>query len=217
MEVLEHSVISLSADDLRRRVLIDRHKASAPRTSGVHLSGILKYLAYSPGGALDDPKKRQSEPSDFEETYPTIVACGHMWEEFCVSLYPDMIWQPGEMSRDDIYGTADGITFDLEVLPKSSRAMRSIKIDCNEEFKFTTKGTRSPQDVWWWQRQALGYCAMNGVQYTRWHVLWAHGGYQGKRWEHFPTYTRTLVGWTEEEIEKWWKVLVSNKGKATKE
>lgn len=217
MEILEHVVISLTAEDLRRRVLIDRTKLNAPRTKGVHLSGILKYLAYSPGGALDDPKKKQQEPCDFEETYPTIVACGLMWEELAVSLYPNMIWQPGEMDRDGIYGTADGATWDLEVLPNDKKYKHAIKVDVNEEFKFTTKGMRAPQDVWWWQRQALGYCAMNGLQCTRWHVLWAHGGYQGERWQHFPVYTRTLVRWTEEEIERWWKVLAANKGKAESE
>lgn len=215
MEVLEHVVIQLTADDLRRRVLIDRHKQSASRSKGVHLSGILHYLAYSPGGVLDDPKKRQQEPSDFEETYPTIVACGHMWEEMAVSLYPDILWQPGEMERDGIFGTADGATFNLQVLPHTSK--HTIKLDVNEEFKFTTKGTRPPQDVWWWKRQALGYCAMNGIEATRWHVLWAHGGYQGARWEHFPVYTRTLVRWTEAEIEGWWKVIVKNKDKAQAE
>lgn len=215
MEVIEHSIISLTADDLRRRTLIDRNKQSAPRTKGIHLSGILKYLAYSPGGALDDPKKKQQEPTDFEETYPTVVACGHMWEEFAVSMYPTMIWQPGEMERDEIYGTSDGVTFDQEVwVPGTKHAER---VDINEEFKFTTKGTRNPYDVWWWQRQALGYCAMNGIECTRWHVLWAHGGYQGARWEHFPVYTRTLVRWTEKEIEGWWKVIVKNKDKAVSE
>lgn len=214
MEILEHVTIALAADDIRRRVLIDRQKqtASQVRKSGVHLSGVLRYLAYSPGGALDDPKKRQTEPSDFEETYPTVVACGHMWEEFAVSLYPNLIWQPGEMERDGVIGNADGATFDLEVLPE--KLSRSIRLDVNEEFKFTTKGIRQPQDVWWWQRQALGYCAMNGIEATRWHVLWAHGGYKGERWEHFPVYTRTTVRWTEKEIEGWWRVVVKNKEKA---
>jgi len=214
VEVLEHVIISLTADDLRRRVLIDRLKLNSPRTSGVHLSGILKYLAYSPGGALADGKAK-SEPCDFEETYPTIVACGVMWEEMAASLYPDMNWQPGEMERNGIYGTLDGLTTDVEVLPERSK--RSIHVTVNEEFKFTTKGMRPPQDVWWWKRQALGYCAMNGVDCTRWHVLWAHGGYQGKRWEHFPVHTRTLVQWTEEEIEGWWKTVLKNKEKAKAE
>lgn len=202
MEVLEHVIISLTADDLRRRVLIDRTKLNAPRSSGVHLSGVLKYLAYSPGGALADGKAK-SEPCDFEETYPTVCACGHMWEEMAVSLYPDMIWQPGQRELDGVTGTPDGITYnDLGVL---------------EEFKFTTKSMRSPEQVWWWQRQALGYCALTGLNHVRWHVLWAHGGYKGKRWEHLPVYTRTLVRFEDAEIERWWQVVVRNKSKAEKE
>lgn len=217
MELLEHVTITLTAEDLRRRILIDRTKLNQPRHAGVHLSGILAHLAYSPGGALDDPKKKQQEPSDFEETYPTIMACGVMWEEMAASLYPNMIWQPGEMSRDGIYGNTDGVSWDLEVLPETKGARHSIHVDTNEEFKFTTKGTRRPYDVWWWQRQALGYCAMNGMECTRWHVLWAHGGYQGERWQHFPVYTRTLVRWDEKEIEGFWKVIVKNKDKAKSE
>lgn len=211
MEVIEHSIITLTADDLRRRTLLDRTKMNAPRTPGVHLSGVLKYLAYSPGGALADGKA-QSQPCDYEEEYPTIMACGVMWEEFAVSLYKGIEWQPGERERDGIYGTPDGISWDQEVLPKNQK--HSIRIDLLDEFKFTTKGIRSPEQVWWWQRQALGFCALTGLNHVRWHVNWAHGDYKKMRW---PTYTRTLVRFEDEEIEGWWKVILKNKGKATAE
>lgn len=214
MEVLEHVIISLTASDLRRRVLIDRTKLHSERSSGVHLSGILRHLAYSPGGALADGKGK-SEPSDFEETYPTIVACGVMWEEMAVSLYPTIQWQPGERERDGIYGTPDGISWDEQVLPNNQKGAH--RFDIIDEFKFTTKGMRQPQDVWWWQRQGLGYCALTGLDCVRWHVLWSHGGYKGARWEHFPVYTRTLVKFEDREIDKWWDVLVKHKGKAEKE
>lgn len=210
MEVLEHVIISLTADDLRRRVLIDRTKLNAPRSSGVHLSGVLKYLAYSPGGALADGKAK-SEPCDYEETYPTIMACGVMWEEFCVSLYPQIEWQPGQRERDGITGTPDGLNFKVDYFP-SSHFREDVPMI--EEFKFTTKGMRSPEQVWWWQRQALGYCALTGLNHVRWHVNWAHGDYKKQRW---PTYTRTLVRFEDAEIERWWSVVVRNKGKAEKE
>ena len=209
METLEHVVISLAAQDLRDRVLIDRTKQNAPRSPGVHLSGILKYLAYSPGGALADGKA-QGEPSDFEETYPTVVACGHMWEEFCVSLYPSLIWQPGPRERNGIIGTPDGLNFGL--------SFKDLELDVLEEAKFTTKSMRTPDTwPWWWVRQGLGLCALHGLFHVRWHSLWAHGWYKGKRWEHLPVYTRTLVEFSEREVEGWWKVLVKNKDKAEPE
>lgn len=211
MEVIEHSIITLTADDLRRRTLLDRTKMNASRSPGVHLSGVLKYLAYSPGGALADGKA-QSQPCDYEEEYPTIMACGVMWEEFAVSLYKGIEWQPGERERDGIFGTPDGISWDQEVLPKNAK--HSIHIDLLDEFKFTTKGIRSPEQVWWWQRQALGFCALTGLNYIRWHVNWAHGDYKKMRW---PTYTRTLVRFEDAEIEGFWQVILKNKGKAAAE
>lgn len=205
MEVLEHVIISLTADDLRRRVLIDRTKLNAPRSSGVHLSGVLKYLAYSPGGAVTN-KNISDSKQNFEEDYPMVTAMGHAWEEFCVSLYPSVIWQPGEAERDGIFGTPDGISYEME--------FKGGLLDVNEEFKLTTKSMKVPTEDWYFQRQGLSYCAMKGLNYVRWHVNWVHGDYKKQRW---PTYTRTLVRFEDAEIERWWQVVVRNKGKAEKE
>lgn len=205
MEILEHVIINLTADDLRNRVVIDRTKMNAERSTGVHLSGVLQYLAYAPGGAVSS-RNAQGGKQDFEENYPMVMAMGHAWEEFAVSLYPDLIWQPGEVERDEIYGTPDGITWGLRY--------KGEELDVNEEFKFTTKSMKLPTEDWYFCRQGMSYCAMKGLNHVRWHVCWVHGDYKKQRW---PIYTRTLVRFEDAEIERWWSVVRRNKEKAKSE
>jgi hypothetical protein len=214
MKILENVVINLTAEDLRRRSTLDCSRRSAPRSSGIHLSGILRHLCYGPGGASPSKLVDPSNPHNFEEDYPLITAMGHMWEEFAASLYPEMIWQPGEVSRDSIYGTPDGMTYALP--------FAGDELMVNEEFKFTTKSVLSltesadrvlgiPMFKW----QGMGFCAMKGLNHVRWHVCWAHGDYRQNRW---PIYTRTLVEFTDTEIENLWtKMIVPNKEKAIPE
>ncbi len=200
MNVISAETINLTAAVLRGRV---RHglPKGGERTPGVHLSGVLDFVADASGLF----KTQKGQPGqDFEENYPTIMAMGVAWEEFAVSLYPDMAWQPGEWSRDEIYGTPDGLS-----------TLDDTDIVVVEEFKFTTKKQQPVKQCWKYVRQGMGYCAMSGFRHVRYHVCWVHGDYSGGHW---PIYTRTLLEFSDEEIEKFWiGVVLKNKEKARKE
>lgn len=207
MIVLDTSEMKLTAQDLRLRV---RHQIpkGGERTPGVHLSGVLDYIAEA-SGLFKNAKGQPGQ--DFEENYPTIMAMGVAWEEFAASLYPEMAWQPGEWSRDEIYGTPDG----LSIIQSHHVATRtSTDTPLIEEFKFTTKKLQPVESCWKYVRQGMGYCAMSGFRHVRYHVCWVHGDYQGGHW---PVYTRTLLEFTDDEIEKFWRVVVKNKEKARRE
>lgn len=218
MNVLEAKTMSLTADDMRGRV---RHQmpVDCSRTPGVHLSGVLDFIA----GASGLFKTSKTQPgADFEENYPTIMAMGVAWEEFAAGLYPDMAWQPGEWQRDEIYGTPDGLSSVAScAYCQSLNGCQCSLAGCEdstaivEEFKFTTKKLQPVEQCWKYVRQGMGYCAMSGFRHVRYHVCWAHGDYSGSHW---PIYTRTLLEFSEEEIEKFWRaVILPNKAKARRE
>src|SRR4051812_45602958 len=96
MKLIEEVEIKLDMADLAGRCrLPERDTARAP---GMHLSGVLRHTACSskmPGweryvSDLDTEVPTKDKP------YPLIWFLGVAWEETCVSLYPECIWQPGE-------------------------------------------------------------------------------------------------------------------------
>ena len=90
--LIDESVVSLEFVDLTARQPIARPTKPLSRAPGVHQSGIIKYIAEKIG------KLKPGEP--LEEEMPTLIALGYAWEEFAVSLYPEIVWQPGERVVD---------------------------------------------------------------------------------------------------------------------
>lgn len=161
------------------------------RNPGVHVQAINKALAVAAGKIDDDidsPFERMSE-----DTYPLMMALGVGWEEFRASHYSDseLLWQPGELERDGIFGTHDGlITNDpLEIW----------------ECKRTTKKVQSVAGCWLYLKQGLAYCAMAGLSRVRYDILWVCGDYSRP---YQPKATSSLVEFSEKEIETWWAVVL---------
>lgn len=194
--LLEEKEITLEWADLDRRV--PKTRASfGKRSSGIHLSGIIRPTLQL-AGLLDI--------YDQSEDMPLVVMLGMFFEEGIVSLYPDIIWQPGEATRDGIAGSPDGLT---KGPPKQL-----------EEFKFTTKSQYTHQGVailqeklWMWQLS--GYCHMLGLTRARLHVFWSRGDYRQKWYPVYYTYT---ISFTEAELARFWdNVILKNKALATAE
>lgn len=161
------------------------------RSSGVHLSGVIKYVLTT-AGLLD--------ADDLTDIMPLRMAVGIAWEAFAVQLWPGLIWQPGEVSADGIIGSPDGVTG-----------------DCLEEFKATwksrlekseAKGVRPPDrkivEQRMWMLQLAGYCHMKGLTRARIHVLWVMGDYRGSG----PQYFTYLIEFTKEELERTWNNMI---------
>jgi hypothetical protein len=198
--LLAERTVNFEFADLWARVPISRPPSPLGRRPGVHQSGILKYIAEAMG------KLKPGEP--LEEDMPLIFALGHAWEEYAVSFYPEIDWQPGEIVVDGIAMNCDGLTTDPDWAPEGTPLGL-------EEFKFTFKAV--PDDFlkddrfWVWRHQACGYCRGYGPRVTRWHVLHAHEAGFKKFW---PIYKQYIVEWSEHDIESSWKMQLKFRDRA---
>lgn len=195
-KLIQETEIHLEWTDIDHLVSKGR-SSSSQRSSGVHLSGVIKYVLTT-AGLLD--------ADDLTDIMPLRMAVGMAWEAFAVGLWPHLIWQPGEQCRDGIYGSPDGITY-------------SEDGDCAqlEEFKATwksrlerseAKGVRPPDrkitEQRMWMLQIAGYCWMMGLTRARLHVLWINGDYRGSG----PQYFTYLLEFSEEELERTWNNMI---------
>lgn len=209
-KLLEEREIKLEWGDIDALVVKER-TSSMRRSSGVHLSGVIRYVMTVAG---------QLTQEDREEFLPLRMAVGMAWEAFVVGLWPDMIWQPGECSRDGIVGSPDGITR----IPAGEFPPRDMML---EEFKATwksrlekteQKGVRPPAkkitEDRLWMLQVGGYCHMMGLNKARMHVLWVNGDYRGSG----PQYFTYLIQFGDAELERMWNnMILPNIGGATPE
>ena len=199
---------------------LDIRGEGLPRTAGVHLSGILRRLAFM-NGWMD-------KKWDTEETLEELITrtpadeiglngnlmrlvLGMSVEEWIakqlVALRPGFIHQPGEYSLDDILGTPDGIEFDDE----------GIII---HEIKGTHKSAKKPiteQRLYIWQgacylRMVSEYFHEKAVR-CMFHPFFIRGDYSGID----PLYLPQLVIFEWEEILSMWNVVVEHKHLAVPE
>lgn len=191
-QLLEEKEILLEWKDLEKRVP-KRKATDGKRSSGIHLSGIIRATLQ---------KMKYLDLDERTDEMPLIVMLGMFFEEGIVSLYPDLIWQPGEVQLDGISGSPDGLT---EGPP--------VQL---EEFKFTKKAQQKRQGedmlsekLWMWQLS--GYCHMLGLTRARLHVLWDRDCFK-------PMYYTYLIQFTETELARFWRnVILENKDLAVAE
>lgn len=203
MVLIEETEVKLELSDLLARTPIQRPKAPPHRSPGVHQSGVLAYIAHSIG-ILKPDEKDEEDASE----YPVLWALGQAWEEFCVSLYPDVDWQPGEETRDGISGSCDGLSF------WEDESTTRI-----EEYKFTFKKVKTGDEflkddaMWMWRHQGRAYCKLYGPRVVRWHVCHVRGDYKA----FGPVYKRYAVEFSDKEIDQTWSMLCNNRDKAVPE
>jgi hypothetical protein len=207
-EVIEQVELSLQRDDLRDLTIHPR--VIHPRSHGVHVSGVIKVIAI---------RQKLLKDEDQIDDMPTVVLLGTVWEEAAARLYRDMVWQPGEVGLDGIYGSPDGSTpIDLEWykllgIHASINAGNRIV----DEFKFTYKSNRNRQDIRrerLWMMQVMAYLKMMGLTVARLHVLWACDNYV---MPFRPKYIRYTVRFTQAELDRNWALLMKFKQFAVRE
>lgn len=201
MKILESKQVAVEWDDLdewRRQPDPDEHE----RSSGVHVSGILKAVALD----LNLLQNKQVDTEDLDE-FPLRMMLGLAWEHYMAGFYPGMHWQPGELERDRIFGSPDGESW-----------LDEYEDLCIDEFKFTYKSIRRRNllNEWMWIHQVRAYCAMHPARPTlgRFHVCWSCGDYS---YPHVPVYGRYVVQFTAEEVESTWTMMQSNRELAVEE
>jgi hypothetical protein len=204
--LVESAEVKLERNDLLQRAKLAPLGSPNQRSSGVHLSGVLRYIAQT-------SKLISALARIDEEELPLRWALGLAWEEFCVSLYPGAVWQPGEVEVEGVYMTCDALNcIPLRVAPPDFNQPQLVV----EEFKFTWKKRQTTAeflDDWMWMQQGRGYCMGYQTNFVRYHVCYVNGDYRGMS----PLYVRHLVEFHPEEIRKTWTMVMANKDKAIAE
>ena len=203
---------------------IDVRNNQSPRTSGVHLSGIIRQLAIS-HKVLKDNAPEEELSFVIANTTPG-AAChsphimrivgGFAWEDWCakqVSAYvvkagTTFIHQPGEYVLDGVIMSPDGLE------------MTTLEIILHE-FKLTwTTSSKPIQDRIMWLWQCMGYLAgvsaAFGQQCTKavLHPYYVNGDYRDNR---HPIYEPVMLEFSWDEIVKNWELMLAWKDKAKPE
>lgn len=202
MPLLVHQEeVRLELKDMTRRIVLERDVQNGyivppSRASGLHLSGLLKYVAYT-----SRITARMQEIAD--EEMPLRWMLGHAFEEFAASLCVDMKWQPGETDTPCIMN-CDGITF---------RDDLDGDTFCVNEFKCNRSKRYSAHDLiekkWLWMCQGRGYCCGYGTCHVEWNVL------SVMEWPD-PVWTRYLIRFTDEELDGMMQMIKANYRAAVK-
>lgn len=210
MTILDHPIHGF---DLRSQ---DATPGASPRTSGIHLSGILRKMALEYGKLPAEYANSNAgtliRETPIEQAGSISALCrmafGMAWEQWIVQhathYWPGFMHQPGEFIRDDIRGTPDGLSEE----PDGSPAIH--------EFKFTWKsmGKNKPIDgEWLWLAQIAGYAALVSEALccpcikAYLHVAYAMGDYT-RGPESGPKYKVYAIDMNQEEVEMAWSEYV---------
>jgi hypothetical protein len=157
------------------------------------LSGLLRYVAQK--------SKITAYINDVaEEDLPIRWMLGQVFEEFAASLFPFMIWQPGEIDTPVIM-TPDGVSVEDYGL-----LLHEFKF--NRAKKYAGADLLKKKTVWMWQ--GMGYCLGYGASRVVWNVM------SVMEWPD-PLWTQYLVEFSEKELEGMRRMIDSNRAGAIAE
>ena len=202
-KLLDITEVKLDWSDLNSRV--EHTRPAVKRSRGVHVSGVLKYVA-------EELKILKPREEDEIDEMPMVVAAGFAMEGLLAGLYADMHWQPGEVKRSGIVGSLDGQNR-LIIAGKTRLVI--------EEFKLTykslrTRGGDAILNEWLWMEQCKAYCNMHVYRpvHARLHVWFACGDYV---YPLKPRYMRYLIEFSDGELSNNWAMMMRFKNNAVKE
>ena len=198
--LISETDVKLERGDLLRRVPLPRSVSAdgflvpPARTPGLHLSGLLRYVAQK--------SKITAYINDVaEEDLPIRWMLGQVFEEFAASLFPDMVWQPYEC-QSPLIMNCDGISAGED----GSLTIREFKF--NRAKKYSGADLLKKKTVWMWQ--GMGYCLGYGATRVQWEVM------SVMEWPD-PLWTQYLVEFSEKELEGMQRMIDSNRAGAISE
>lgn len=178
----------------------------APRSTGVHVSGIIRAIATETGILQKEQAEELSLVDVRTITDPTVIlriSIGLAWESWYIKeilCQQGVIDHPYEMKVDGIYMTHDGESLDV---------ILSLPHLVIHEIKATYKSTNTVGelvDQWMWLAQMKAYCRGAKTRFAKLHVLFLCGDY---KYPLQPQLKCWLVEFTQEEIDEAWDLLKS--------
>lgn len=160
---------------------------SPPRSSGtLHLTEIINDIS----AQLFDKKDNKLFGKNM-----LWAQVGFIWESLLGAAWGLLLGnRPGEVERDGIVGSPDGI--------------RGAVL---EEYKCTWRSVKThPQDVWKWMTQIKAYMWMTGLRTCNMKVLYLNGDYKFKGDTAGPQYREFWFMPTEQELSENWAMLVNH-------
>ncbi len=156
--------------------VIDLRRGAGQRSSGVHLSQIVRHVAVKMRYLEQDDDDQPEDINQWPLVQRLRMAMGLAWEEYYGQFYPTVLFHPGEVVMDDIAGSPDGVEPDAAGGP------------ILHEFKVTWKSRRRILEAlddhnggkcnWMWLTQCKAYCHMLGYSKVRLHVYTVNGDYK---------------------------------------
>ena len=175
----------------------------APRSPGVHASGLIRAIALEVG-FLDKKWADDLSLLDAREiTDPASILrmrIGLAWEEHLIPTLHDVIDHPGEILLQGVYMTHDGESCDRVLL--GSKGFELIVHEVKATYKSAKKDLKGE---WLWLTQLKAYCKGLGTRFARIYILYICGDYS---YPIVPLYKVYEIEFTQDEIDQSWSTLV---------
>jgi len=183
---------------------IDMNLGGEPRSSGVHLSAIIRLLAQDMH--LLDP---EDDMIGFPLETRLRMSMGLAWEAWLQRQYPHVLYHPGELWQDGIVMTPDGLDPD--------GVLYEYKVTWKSENKVLANGYH--QNVnWMWHSQNMGY--LKPLKWTWVHqcILFVNGNYRAPGGgPPSPVFREVEIEYGQDEIDANWQLMLDNKHRAVPE
>jgi hypothetical protein len=190
---------------------ININQGGDPRTPGVHLSGVIRWIAIQMGVLTPDDRDCTDDRNEIGQAVQRFplearlkMAVGLAWEDWLSSQYPDVMYHPGEMELDGILMTPDGL--------HPNETLYEFKVTWKSAFKLFNEGY-DHKSFWMWRAQNMGYLKALGWRKVRQCILYVNGDYRGS----LPQFVELDVEYTQEEIDDNWRLMLKHKHQAEKE
>jgi hypothetical protein len=170
------------------------------RTPGLHLSDVIRDLALR-SGILD------AKWADGDQDM-SMMFLGLAWEEWISKQHKEIIFHPGEIIRDGILMSPDGITM----------TRKGLRLN---EFKYTRKSLRAFEEslrnghkkVWMWVAQVMAYSYGLETLEAYLHVMFANGDYGRELGGGNPRYKVFSLSFSQLELKSNWDMILRHAGR----
>lgn len=186
------------------------------RSEGLHLSEVLRHLAFQTG-VLDIRY-------DVEDMDELLMGIGMAVEDWLISTqHPEVIGQPGEVEKDGIYMTPDGLSLldgDASLFSlREDTSLDSGDVNVLNEIKFTKKSSRDFVEhlrmrskkamLYLWQ--IMAYCYALGTHLAILRIVFINGNYS--RTEENGSRARYMLYYfhfSDEDLEENWQMVLNH-------